>query len=201
METQNPYSAPKVEQTLEQVASDVLFEYSHSSRNRTSLVACMPIAFGSVAMLRMAWLTLVSPVRGSVPEQALLAIAYAVMLIAILSLVVWPRVFEFRVDRELVSWRKPWPRAYEVRLPVTSIERVDYQGNAITILTTDGNRYQPKAFNHGYATEEVVEAIAAAVSEREPQTTVRKTRQTVRVSWMRSLGRAAGSFFRLFRKH
>lgn len=198
MQAQNPYSAPTVEQTAYSSADEVLFEFRRSSRNLLSIVASLPLLFAAVVIV-------VQVVSGweqiSSNAELLTAASIATLLFsAFLTYVfyglVWPRIYEFRVDREFVSWQSPWPNSSEGRIPISTIERVEFHGAAVAMFTSSGDRYCPPKQSYGGESDEVVEAITLAVSKREPQTIAAKTVHVESLSLMRRFGRLVGKGLR-----
>lgn len=124
-------------------------------------------------------------------------IALSAFLIACLIV---PRVWEFRVDREFVSWTTPWPFSVSRQVAVSTIDRVEYQGSAIAIVTSEGSFEHPPALAYGSLVEPVIAAITAAIQNRYPETVVRKRKSVESVSLMRRFGQLIGAILRLFRK-
>ena len=205
MESTNPYAPPEVERTAFRSPHEVLFEHRHSSRNVfgaiiTFLVGCLAISLlvqfaGELLRLRS---------MGTVLSSAdyLVATCSALFWVALSAWLVFglvsPRITQFRVDREFVYWRTPWPRITELRIPVTSISRVEYEGTQVSIATSE-RTYRPPLRAYGKQSEEVLEAIKAAVNESEPSTRVSEVHRTTSVSLMRMLGRGVGYVLRMFR--
>lgn len=203
--TSNPYAAPSVAQTLYAPEEDTIFVHRTTSRNLWSVLGSLPLLIGTMVITANVYglLTEPSPSVSSSQEVAL-GIGIACLFLGFSAYVVMgfisPRVWEFRVNRQFVSWRKPWPSARENQIAVSSIDRVEFHGNVLMIVTLEGERDYPPVHSYGGAVESAIEAIKVAVRDRDPSTLVRERRTTESVSLMRRLGRVVASIGRLFRR-
>jgi|GEM_PF-6435957 len=200
MESQNPYAAPNVEETLHFPKDEVLFEYRFSSRNPWLVLGSLPLLLIiGVAILQSVSMWIISPQPYTSSDQ-LAALMALVLLVGfggfLLASLVFPRVWSLKVDRMHVSWCTPWPRESKHQLDVTDIERVEFQGAIVTIATTNGQQHMPPIRTYDSRREEVVEAIKAAIAEREPNTRVLESRSDTSVSLMRRLGQGIRSMIR-----
>lgn len=206
MESSNPYAPPSVDRTMAR-ENETLYVYRSSSRNPWFVLTSLPIVFATVAVINQL-LNAGFQRQPGIPagdNRELIAIALVSTLLLSVSIfflagLIVPRVWSFYVDREFVTWRTPWPRSTEVRVPVSSISRVEYHGPTIAIQTEDGGSHIPVHYTYGGQTEEVIEAIKDAVLERDPHTRVHQHRQIETLSMMRNMGRMVGGAFRLFRR-
>ena len=203
MEKTNPYAPPEVERTVYRSPHEILFEYQRSSRNVGSFVLSVVVGLLAISILMQVVSELFNARSNGIVLGAddlffgFLGLAFWLALSAwLITGIVSPRFVQFRVDREFVSWRAPWPRASEGRILVTSVVRVEYEGTQVTIATDDKNWHRPPPRTYGNQTEEVLEAIKAAVNESEPRTRVSESHRTTSISLMRWLGRAVGYFLR-----
>lgn len=194
----NPYAPPAVAQTVNKLPNETLFHYRYSTRNLGTTIAVLPLltlaAMPAIGVLRAGALPQQFPSQLLFPLVA--AIVFLLICVGgIFYIAIRPRVWEFRVERESVCWRTPWPRAAENQLQTSSIERVEYLGQDITIDTIEGERFEPIRSTHGWNAIAVVEAIKAAITEQEPRTRVQQHSES---TW-RTLGQYVGRILRWLR--
>jgi hypothetical protein len=202
MDSPNPYAPPSVDRTIAR-ENETLFEYKSTSRNPFFVITSLPIIFATVVVIsQLLKQSLLSPAGvAAANRHELIAASIAAALLLSFSLffiagLIVPRVWSFCVDREFVTWRTPWPRSTEMRVPVTAISRVEFQGPTISILTEGGRPHVPLQYTYGGQTDEVVEAIKDAVLERDPTIRIHQHGQIDDRSLMRRFGRLVGGALR-----
>ena len=160
----NPYAPPLVRQTRREVLSKAVFHHRVSTRSwRAFLILPLPLyMFATILFqVRMRGTNYISW------ELVLPTIAATGLLTYLVSGLMVPRVYEFRVDDESVQWRCPWPRRRCENLPIADLRHVEYAGGRVTLTLNDGLMYRPPPWLYGHKAREVARAIAAAAQQQD----------------------------------
>lgn len=204
--TRNPYAPPSVPETAHESGHETLFVHRVTSRNIWAIVGSVPILLCTFVALGNAYTVfsdylLYKPSNREIAFCLSMSGVFVGLSAFVIAGFVVPRVWEFQVNRQFVSWRVPWPNASEHQVQVASIDRVEYRGNALAIVTLEGECLYPPVYTYGGSVEPVIAAITLAVRDRAPQTVVRERKTVESVSLMRRLGQLIGAISRMFRSH
>lgn len=189
MTEQNPYAPPQTDLSADARPRDdgvCFYHYRVSSR---SLVNIVPIGF--VAWMSVVYVQLYIK-KFSIFEFPLPAFLICVAWLYLLIITIRPRIFELRVGLETIQWQRPWPNVCSETIQVTDIQKVTFEGAAISIETAAGRSFAPSPYCYGHASREVVDAITSAVRYQLPGVQVRSHD----TSFWRSLGKAVGGWIR-----